>query len=94
MFLKTQILGSLRLLISEKGFQAISTLVRKMCENIITPPFHFYHLPIQVPKCLFCLKDSGPAIIFAIFLGGLAPRDPFFSLKKAQKNEVSCLSPF
>ena len=60
-----------------EGFPAISTLVRKICEQIITPPFHFDPLPTQVPKPQYRLRDSESAIILAQFFGDLAPTDPF-----------------
>ena len=47
-----------------------------MCEKSITPPFHFDHLPTQVPWAPYNLKDSESAIIFAHFFGDLAPTDP------------------
>ena len=36
-----------------ESFPAISTLVRNMCEQIITPPFQFDNLLTQVPKSLY-----------------------------------------
>ena len=30
----------------------------KMCDKIVTPPFHFDHLPTQVPKSAHCAPDS------------------------------------
>ena len=42
-----------------------------MCEEIVTPPFQFYHLPTQVPKPVCWLQGQESAIIFALFfLGG------------------------
>ena len=56
-------------------------LVCKMCEKIITPPFHFDHLPTQVPKSPYWLQGLESAIIFAYFILGLAPTEPFVSKK-------------
>ena len=56
----------------------------KMCEKIVTPPFHFDHLPTQVPKSPYWLQGFESAIIFEHFFLGLAPTELFVS-KKAQK---------
>ena len=78
-FIQTQIRKSIRKMF--EGFPAISILVRKKCEQIIAPPFHFYHLPTQVPKSSYCLKDSESAIILAPLFWGLAHTDRFVSKK-------------
>ena len=52
-----------------EGFPAISTLARKMCKQIITPPFHFDHLPTQVPKSQYLLEGLESPKIFAPFWG-------------------------
>ena len=64
-----------------------------MCENFVTPPFHFEQLPTQVPKCLYWLQGFESAIIFAHFLGGSTPKKPV-GQKKAHKIEAFGLSPF
>ena len=64
-----------------ESYPVITTLLRKYCENIITPPFQFEHLPAQVSKSLYGLKVSESAIIFAHLFGGLAPTDLFVSKK-------------
>ena len=69
-----------------EGFPAISTLVRQMCEKIYTPPFHFDHLPTQVPKSPYWLQGLESAIIFEHFWGGLAPTDPFVSKKPKKRS--------
>ena len=64
-----------------ESYPVITTFVRKKCENIITPPFQFDHLPTQVSKSPYRLKVSESAIIFANLFGGLAPTDLFVSKK-------------
>ena len=39
----------------------MTTLALKMYEQIVTPPFHFDHLPTQVPKYPHCSQDSESA---------------------------------
>ena len=41
-----------------EGFPVITTLAQKMCEQIVTPPFHFNNLPTQVPKSPHRSQDS------------------------------------
>ena len=74
-------LKTLSSLIDYESYPVITTLVRKQCENIITPPFQFDHLPTEVSKSLYRLKVSESAIIFAHLLRGLAPTDLFVSKK-------------
>jgi hypothetical protein len=57
-----------------EGFPVITTSARKMCEQIVTPPFHFDHLPTQVPKSPHHSKDSESAKILAHFWGVRLPR--------------------
>ena len=57
-----------------EGFPVITTSARKMCEQIVTPPFHFDHLPTQVPKSPHHSKDSESAKILAHFWGVTLPR--------------------
>ena len=64
-------------MVGKEGYPAISTLVRKMCETIYTPPFHFDYLPNRVPKSPYRLKDLEYSIIFALYFVGLAPTDLF-----------------
>ena len=51
-------------------------LVRKWCENIITPPFQFDHLPTQVSKSPYRLKVSESAVIFAHLQTCLSRKSP------------------
>ena len=76
-----QYLKKLNIIVCLRRLSSYQNISKKMCEKNITPPFHFDHLPTQVPKSLYRLKDSESAIIFAHFLGGLAPTDPFVSKK-------------
>ena len=59
--------------IGYEGFPVITTLLGKMREKIVTTPFHFDPLPIQVPKSPYQLHGLESAIIFANFGGDLAP---------------------
>ena len=49
--------------------------------KIVTPPFHFDHLPTQVPTSPYWLQDSESAKKIAHFFWGLAPTEPFVSKK-------------
>ena len=53
-----------------EGFPVITTLARKMCDRIVTPPFHFDHLPTQVPKSPHCSQNSESSKILANFFRG------------------------
>ena len=53
-----------------EGFPVITTLARKMCDKIVTPPFQLDHLPTQMPKSPHFSQDSESAKILAHFLGG------------------------
>ena len=55
-----------------EGDRGITTLVWKMCENIVTPPSHFDHLPTQVQKSPYWLQGSE-----SLFFICLAPTELF-----------------
>ena len=64
------------------GGLLIITLVWKMCDKIVTPPFHFDRLPTEVTKSLHRSQDSeSEEKKLAHFLGGWAPTDLFISKK-------------
>ena len=58
----------------QEGFPVITTLAWKMCDKTVTPPFHFDHLPAQVPKSPHRSQDSESAQILAHILGGQVPQ--------------------
>ena len=62
-----------------------------MCEEIVTPPFQFYHLPTQVPKPVCWLQGLESAIRFALFFwggGGWVGSHRAVCLKKIPKINV------
>ena len=67
-----------------EGFPVITTLVWKICEQIVTLPFHFDHLTNQVQKSLYWVQGLESTIIFAHFSLGLAVTEPFVSKKSKQ----------
>ena len=48
-----------------------------MCEQIVTTPFHFDHLPTQGPKSLRCSQALESSKYLQILFGGLAPMDTY-----------------
>ena len=61
----------------------------------VTPPFHFDHLPTQVPKSPICLQNLKLARIFEEKkVRGLGFHIPICPKKAKEKVKVSCWSPF
>ena len=64
-----------------EGFSAVTMLVGEICEKIVTPPFHFDHLPNQVPKSLYRLEGLESTILFALFWGVWLPQSRLHNTK-------------
>ena len=52
------------------GLSSYHHISMKMCDKIVTPLFHFDHIPTQVPKSLHRPQDSETEKILAHYWGG------------------------